>query len=357
MAGLLKGSTYLHSILCAMFQTQAEKIKSSTSSLPSLPSRIPSLKALGITCRSVNLQWLTDKDDWKTQYAKGLFQITKAELDILKFEVVYEGDESTFEVMNLKPNTLYRFILRFADRRETPLIWSQEKSEIEVKTDDETLLNKTVTQIIRSIQESDSAKVKSILDEFGSQISAETTDKTGRTLLMIACQLGDLEIVKALVQHGASITATTMAGKTPLSMAITGGHFPIVHYLLSSNTALSGAKDSSGSTLLMLASETASVCYKKGFHTSIIELLLKLGLNVNEEDPYGHTALDRLMMTSGHYEAAQVLIRSGARIIETVDKRHPLTTLMTAALNGHTEVAKLLMYQYQQDPRLTNEVM
>jgi hypothetical protein len=340
-----------------MFQTPGEKIKSSTANLPNLPYRIPSMKASGITCRSVSLQWLIDKEDWKTPYAKGLFQITKAELDVLKFEVVYEGDECNCEVINLKPNTTYKFILRFAERRDSPLIWSHENSEIEVKTDDETLLNKTIIQIIRSIQESDYSKVKSILDEFGSQISAETTDKTGRTLLMIACQQGELEIVKALVQHGANITATTMAGKTPLSMAITGGHFPVVQYLLSSNTALASSKDSSGSTLLMLASETASICYKKGFHTSIIDLLLKLGLDVNAQDPYGHTALDRLMMTSGHFEAAQVLIRSGARIIESVDKAHPLTTLMTAALNGHTEVVKLLMYQYQQDPRIVNEVM
>jgi ankyrin repeat protein len=217
-------------------------------------------------------------------------------------------------------------------------------------------VSKAIIQLLRSIQDCDSVRVASILTEFGNQIPIDTTDKSGRTLLMLACQQGDLEIVKVLVQHGANTSSATLAGKTPVSIAISAGHFPVIQFLLDNDPSLIQSTDTSGTTLLMLAAETAGICFKKGYSTSIIDYLIKKGLDINAQDKHGHTALDRLMMTSGHYEAAQVLIKNGAKIIDKVEKKHGMTTLMMAALNGHTEVVKLLMHQYQQDPRVVNEV-
>jgi ankyrin repeat protein len=210
--------------------------------------------------------------------------------------------------------------------------------------------------MIRSIQEGEPTKVASILREFKSQFSLETMDKNGRTLLMISCQQGDLDNTLLLLKHGANINATTQSGKTPLSLAVTSGHLPIVKALLEADPTLATSKDHTGSNLLMYAAETATVCAKKGYQNGIIELLMKFLPNINETDNHGFTAFDKLCMTSGNYEGARTLIEAGARVIINVDKKHPLNSLMMAALNGHTELAKYLMYECNIDPRIKSEV-
>jgi uncharacterized protein len=219
------------------------------------------------------------------------------------------------------------------------------------------MVNKAQSQLIRAIQESDHAKLSSILVEFDKQLSVETVDKNGRTLLMNACQLGDLDSVKVLIDYGSNTNASTQAGKTPISIAVSAGYFPIVSYLLQTVPSVVQARDMSGTNLLMLAAETAAIAVKRGYSTHILELLLKRGIDVNEEDKHGLTALDRLLMTSGNYEAAHFLIQNGARLLDKDKMKLGMTTLMMAALNGHTEVVKLLMYQYHQDPRVHNEVI
>lgn len=57
---------------------------------------------------------------------------------------------------------------------------------------------------LKAIGMGDLAKVTSILNEFGKDLSLETRDKSGKTLLMVAAQSGFDEICRLLILHGAS---------------------------------------------------------------------------------------------------------------------------------------------------------
>nr|KAJ3419051.1 hypothetical protein HK105_007464 [Polyrhizophydium stewartii] len=54
-------------------------------------------------------------------------------------------------------------------------------------------------------------------------------------------------------------------------------------------------------------------------------------------------------------KAAHALILAGARIIHQVDKKHPMTSLMIAALNGHKDLVRELMEKYGADPTVQSE--
>lgn len=166
-----------------------------------------------------------------------------------------------------------------------------------------------------------------------------------------------MDSMKLLLNAGANANACTTAGKTPISLAISSGHLPIVQYLLEYDKTLMNHKDLVGTNLLMLASEASMVCVKKGYGTGIIELLTRTGIDINEEDSKGMTALDRLCTTGGYANAASMLITAGARVITRVDKKHPLTSLMIAALNGHTDLCELLIDSCKIDPNIRSEVL
>lgn len=63
--------------------------------------------------------------------------------------------------------------------------------------------------------------------------------EAGVTPLHAACEFGSLEIIKFLVEAGASLSAITARGSTPLSLAANSGSAEAVEYLL-----LKGARDS-----------------------------------------------------------------------------------------------------------------
>lgn len=100
----------------------------------------PAIQVSDIESRSLFLKWLIDPVEQKTKYAQCNYQITKSQLDKLKFEVVYEGELPYCKILHLVPETEYKFVLRFQLlTRFSPsglkdYIWSQEQSDVTVKT-------------------------------------------------------------------------------------------------------------------------------------------------------------------------------------------------------------------------------
>ncbi|KAJ3255570.1 Fibronectin type 3 and ankyrin repeat domains protein 1 [Boothiomyces macroporosus] len=319
---------------------------------PALPGKFPQLEVVSVEARSIHLRWFISP-----LYEEFLFQITKEELDILDFETVYEGEGPECEIGGLKPQTKYQFKLRYQSPADRNIgIWGSDYSEINVTTPDESAVVKASNNFMRAVTDNEPGKVKKILEEFGKQISLEARDKNGRTLLMIAAQNDSVDIIKQLLSGGADPHASTLVGKTALSFAIAYGNKAAFETLLSFDKTLLDCTDSTGSTLLMWAAESAPQAARKGSASDIIKILLSYNVDVNKEDSRGYTALDRLCMTSGSAEAAVTLIKAGARIIQHCDKKHPLTSLMTAAMNGHTELCKELIETFGVDRSVKSEV-
>ncbi|KAJ3370309.1 hypothetical protein HDU91_006309 [Kappamyces sp. JEL0680] len=305
------------------------------------------LETTDVDARACNISWQ------QADLAEGsIFKVITSEFPSMKSTDTYQGPLFKTCAENLKPQTKYKICLKVKTSDGS----FRQIDECELITTDESALQKAIYNLIRAITESEVLKVSSILKEYGRQINNETRDRQGRTLLMIACQHGDLDITNQLLDRGADPNATTLAGKTPLSIAISYGHLPIVRAIGSKSTSAIDSVDLNGTTMLMHAAEACIVAQRKGFGLGIILYCLENGLRINEEDNKGHTALERLCMTNGSVDGARVLLERGARLISEPNKKHPMTTLMIAALNGHSEICKELMERYGMDPRTKTEV-
>lgn len=106
-------------------------------------------------------------------------------------------------------------------------------------------------------------------------------DQRGHTALGRAAQGGRTEIVKALVEAGANVNATTPQGP-PLYLATIHMHADVAEFLLA-NDADPNAKDRTERTALIAAAETAQ--------TALVELLVAKGADVNATDKQGQTPL------------------------------------------------------------------
>jgi ankyrin repeat protein len=106
-------------------------------------------------------------------------------------------------------------------------------------------------------------------------------------------------------------------------------------------------------TPLMWAAENANI--RNG--VAMVAMLIEYGSDVNQMDENGNTAFDRLCSTSGNVKAAELLIAAGARVINVIHKEigHTVTSLMTAALNGHKDLCRELMDKWGADPRVETE--
>ena len=154
----------------------------------------------------------------------------------------------------------------------------------------------------------------------------------GKTPLMVAAKIGDLELVRLLLSRGADINATTQNGGTPLMFSAIPGNPEIVRLLIERGADVNAVAHFNW-TALMVASA-------KG-HDGIIRLLLENGANANVADVYGWTPLMRAVYTN-RYAAVAVFLETDDVRLDAVDETGA-TALHHAAAEGHLEIARLLL--------------
>ncbi|KAJ3153264.1 hypothetical protein HDU89_000895 [Geranomyces variabilis] len=338
-----------------------------------LTAPIPTPKVAAVAARSITVQWSpAEHDDDDTDAAASptaapnssaityrhplRFLLSLAEGDDPDHRSVYEGEDTMFEIMDLKPETRYKIKLRIQEDESLGGEWSREYVEISSKTTDETLSQKLTSQLFRAIANNDAVTVQRCVTTYAKEVSLETRDRFGKTPLMNAAQTASQDLVAVLLKAGASTSAATLAGKTALSLAATYGNLAAVEAILSQSTSTVNLADQGGSTPLMWAVENVSPNHPSGL--AIVNYILDHGkADVDFVDARGHTALDRLCATSGDAAAARALLAKGARLIRDVDKanHHNMTTLMVAALNGHLDLCCELMDNWAADPAAKTE--
>ena len=152
-----------------------------------------------------------------------------------------------------------------------------------------------------------------------------------KTALMLASELGHLEVVHLLLEARADTDSWDNFGRTALLHASESGHLAIVRLLLEAG-ADKDCWNTVGETALLLASE--------GGHLEVARLLLEAGANKDCTDLVGKTALLRAS-ESGHSEIARLLVEAGAD--KDCKDLSGMTALLLAAEGGHSEVARLLL--------------
>ncbi|KAK7489800.1 hypothetical protein BaRGS_00018982 [Batillaria attramentaria] len=191
-------------------------------------------------------------------------------------------------------------------------------------------------------------------------------DEEGNTLLHVAADSGDLDVVKIAVKSGASLTARNNKGHNPPQLAVnrkkrekkkTGTSFDCidalhkacrsgdqntVKVLVCTSVSVQDKVNTSGSTPLHVACETGK--------TDVAILLISLDADVNVKDNYGYTPL-HFACNGDNTQTALLLIQHHADVNVKDNGGH--TPLHRACDVGNTQTA-LLLIQHHADVNVKN---
>ena len=211
-----------------------------------------------------------------------------------------------------------------------------------------------------------------LLDHGGANVNV--TEENEKTALMCAAEKGHVEVVAALLQHGAEIDRVDepnpnayshrnqTTGKTALGKAIGLGHTAVVQlltekgaspvvfeseeffgacdrgeimilqYIVNNKLMDINAKNAKGHSGLHLACEWGNL--------SAVSCLVEGGADMSIKSSSGRTAL-RVAAVKGHVDVASYLLKKGANVNETDAKG--MSCLSAAASAGHGDMVDFLL--------------
>jgi len=155
--------------------------------------------------------------------------------------------------------------------------------------------------------------------------------KDGWTALQLASWKGRLDIVKILLDHGASIDAVDPDGKTALRIACEDNQLSIVRCLLDRGAQIDSIDEYGRNSLHI-------VSWKGQIH--VLTLLLDKGANIDAVTKDGRTAL-YIACYYGQLKIVEILLSRGANI-EIPDEEGRIA-LQIAAKKRYLDIMKLLL--------------
>ena len=141
------------------------------------------------------------------------------------------------------------------------------------------------------------------------QTRTEVRNAHDESPLMLAALKGFLPLVKKLVNNDADVNKP---GWTPLHYAATGGHVPVIEFLLD-ESAYIDAESPNGTTPLMMAAMYGS--------PEAVKVLIQAGADLTLKNQQGMTALD--FAVRGQRANARELIETGLARLAERQKRNP----------------------------------
>ncbi len=179
-----------------------------------------------------------------------------------------------------------------------------------IKNNDLSVVQKAVTQ---------GANINAQLEE------CEEHGNPGWTPLMAAAASNTVEIAKYLLDKGADLSPCNTKGSTVLMLACSRGRLELVTMFLEKNADVH-AKDDDGYTALMAvcSGKTLDTDGTEDDYLEITRLLIAQGVNVNETENKGETALHKA--TFFHFGACiELLFQHGADLnIQSYDGSTPM---------------------------------
>ncbi|MFK4752738.1 ankyrin repeat domain-containing protein [Oceanobacter antarcticus] len=150
------------------------------------------------------------------------------------------------------------------------------------------------------------------------------------TPLLLACELGDIEIVKSLVNKGANYNIRDSDGYSPLMLSLLHEHENITLYLLEHEIEIDEPNNKSF-TELMLSCRVGNVI--------AAEMLLAKSADIDKTNDRKDTPI-MIASYSGHYDIVELLIKNGARLKEVNSDGDSACEL--ALNNNFTDIASLI---------------
>jgi ankyrin repeat protein len=161
---------------------------------------------------------------------------------------------------------------------------------------------------------------------------ADQAHHVGETPLHLAVAAGHAEVIRLLLESGASLNAPEWVdGQTPLHYASWRGHAECVQVLLEAG-AYKDAATTGGKTPLYFAVQRG--------HVDIVRALIKHGASLDETTMRGATALHEAV-SRGNDELACCLVQAQSDVNKA--RRDGLTALHLAASDGHIQIVRSLL--------------
>ena len=186
----------------------------------------------------------------------------------------------------------------------------------------------------------DPADLLSLLIRFGADVDKTAGRNDPRTPLMLAAMIGNINVVRLLLENGANVNArvtqiniVTNTGNTALIMASIAQRDEIVRMLVSHGADVNAA-NSDGETALTLAVRLRA-------KARIIQTLIDCGINVNRKTVHGRTALMEAVLRYKNAEIVNILIDNGAIIdaetFNLAERFNPNKEILDALHEGYRQ--------------------
>lgn len=174
----------------------------------------------------------------------------------------------------------------------------------------------------------------------------------GSPPLIVATYLGQIDLVKTLLDRGAEVDQQGVHNETALMQAALTQHLEILELLLQRGASVDSSDEQGQTAVFYLAkglwcSDQETDCspgQKVKTAQTILARLLKAGARVNQPDRIGNTPL----MAATHYQTEdtdwlQALVTAGAKL--DLQNHEGQTALMVAASEGNTKTEQFLLDQ------------
>jgi ankyrin repeat domain-containing protein 17 len=160
------------------------------------------------------------------------------------------------------------------------------------------------------------------------------TESNNDTALTVAVQGGHEPLVRLLVERGAHIEHRDKRGNTPLLLASAAGHTRLVELLLACGADVEAQTERTRDTALCAAAQAGRL--------ESCELLITRGrANREHRNASDYTPL-ALAASNGHTSVVRALLNSGAEVNSRTGSKLGISPLMLAAMNGHVGAVRAL---------------
>lgn len=199
--------------------------------------------------------------------------------------------------------------------------------------------NQLWPKVFHAVTERNTNELKGIFSNCKVTDKTCTDVKSGDTALHLVCKLGDLEILRFLVEVCVAsledLEAVNFERRTCLHEAVTACNISVVKYLLEKGATVDAVKRGEWTPLMLSCANSGTSSYE------IVNLLIRFGANTKARNKDGWTPVN-LAVRLGDENKIKLLasVDKDALQIKTNNKR---TILHTAALHGRASVLQFLL--------------